>query len=43
MENTEKSVDKIAETLTKEIESLSNDGLHEFFKFFYKMNLCMGI
>ena len=31
-------VDKVAETLTKELESLSDEGLHEFFKFFYKMN-----
>lgn len=42
MENKENTVDKIKETLTKEIESLSNDGLHEFFKFFYRMNHAEG-
>ena len=29
---------KVIETLTKELESLNGDELHEFFKFFYKMN-----
>ena len=38
MENTEKNINKAAETLTKELESLSNEGLHEFFIFFYKLN-----
>ena len=38
MENTEIKTDKVAETLAKELESLSAEGLHEFFKFFYKMN-----
>lgn len=38
MENRENTVDKIAETLTKELESLSAEGLHEFFKFFYRLN-----
>ena len=38
MENTEKNINKITETLTKELESLSNEGLHEFFIFFYRMN-----
>ena len=38
MENTEKNMNKAAETLAKELESLSNEGLHEFFKFFYKLN-----
>lgn len=41
MENTENinnQVDKAAETLTKELESLNGEELHEFFKFFYKMN-----
>ena len=42
MENKENTVDKVAETLTKELESLSNEGLHEFFKFFYKMNHMHG-
>ena len=45
MENTENinnQVDKAAETLTKELESLNGEELHEFFKFFYKMNHAHG-
>jgi len=42
MENTEIKTDKVAETLAKELESLSAEGLHEFFKFFYKMNHQQG-
>ena len=46
MENTEntvnKSSNKAAETLAKELEGLSNEGLHEFFMFFYKMNHMNG-
>ena len=41
MENKETAINesnKVTETLTKELESLSNEELHEFFKFFYKMN-----
>ena len=41
MENKETVINesnKVTETLTKELESLSNEELHEFFKFFYKMN-----
>ena len=41
MENKEiatPKVNKIIDTLTKELESLSAEGLQEFFKFFYKMN-----
>ena len=38
MENIEIKDNKVVETLTKELESLSAEGLHEFFKFFYKMN-----
>lgn len=38
MENTEKNINKAAETLVKELESMSNEGLHEFFMFFYKLN-----
>ena len=38
MENKENAVDKAKETLAKELESLSDEGLHEFFKFFYKLN-----
>ena len=37
-----KKVDKVAETLAKELESLSAEGLHEFFKFVYKMNHVHG-
>lgn len=46
MENTENTVNKsshkAAETLAKELEGLSNEGLHEFFMFFYKMNHMNG-
>ena len=41
MENKEtaiKETNKVVETLTKELESLSNEELHEFFKFLYKLN-----
>ena len=41
MENKENAINKInkvTETLIKELEGLSEDGLHEFFMFFYKMN-----
>ena len=38
MENTEKNIDKAAEILTKELEGMSNEALHEFFMFFYKLN-----
>lgn len=38
MEKKENAVDKVAEALTKELESLSNEGLHEFFKFVYRLN-----
>ena len=41
MENREPVINetnKVTETLTKELESLNNEELHEFFKFFYKMN-----
>lgn len=31
-------VDKVKETLVKELDGLSAEGLHEFFMFFYKMN-----
>lgn len=34
----EDTVDKIATTLAKELDSLSDEGLHEFFMFFYKLN-----
>ena len=42
MENKENTVDKVAETLTKELESLNAEGLHEFFKFFYRLNHSQG-
>ena len=42
MENTTPKVDKITETLTKELDSLSPEGLNEFFKFVYKMNHVHG-
>lgn len=42
MENKENTVDKVTETLTKELESLSAEGLHEFFKFFYRLNHSQG-
>ena len=38
MENTEKKIDKSTETLIKELESMSNEALRDFFKFFYKLN-----
>jgi hypothetical protein len=41
MENKEvaiKETNKVVETLTKELESLNAEELHEFFKFFYKLN-----
>ena len=37
-ENTINKIDKVTEALIKELEGLSEDGLHEFFMFFYKMN-----
>ena len=45
MENKEivsSQVNKVTETLTKELESLSDDGLYEFFKFVYRMNHSQG-
>lgn len=42
IENTEKSINptinKTTETLTKELETLSDSGLHDLFIFFYKLN-----
>ena len=41
MENKENIIpesNKIIDTLTKELEGLSPEELHEFFKFFYKLN-----
>ena len=41
-DNAINKVNKVTETLIKELESLSEDGLHEFFMFFYKMNHQQG-
>ena len=41
-ENITPEVNKITETLSKELECLSAEGLHEFFMFFYKMNHAHG-
>ena len=41
-ENTINKVDKVTETLIKELEGLSEEGLHEFFMFVYKMNHQQG-
>ena len=38
MENKEIPINKVTETLTRELDTLSNEGLHEFFMFFYKLN-----
>lgn len=38
MVNKENTIDKVSETLTEELESLSNEGLHQFFMFFYRLN-----
>ena len=41
MENKETAINespKVIDTLTKELESLNSEELHEFFKFFYKLN-----
>jgi len=37
-ENAINKIDKVTETLIKELEGLSAEGMHEFFMFFYKMN-----
>lgn len=38
MENIEKNINKAEETLAKELEGMSNEGLKDFFMFFYKLN-----
>jgi hypothetical protein len=38
MENKENNMNKVTETLVKELESLNKEELHEFFMFFYKLN-----
>ena len=42
MDNKENEVNKVTETLKKELESLSSEGMYEFFKFVYKMNHVHG-
>ena len=45
MENKEsaiKETNKVIETLTKELESLTSEGLHEFFRFVYRLNHTHG-
>ena len=37
-ENTIEKIDKVTETLIKELEGLNEEGLHEFFMFVYKMS-----
>ena len=41
-ENKTPETNKASETLAKELEGLSAEGLHEFFKFIYKMNHIHG-
>ena len=45
MENKENKIpetNKVVETLTKELESLNGEELHEFFKFVYRLNHIHG-
>lgn len=37
-DNTPIAVNKVTEALIKELEGLNEEGLHDFFMFFYKMN-----
>ena len=37
-DSTTREINKVTEALIKELEGLTEDGLHEFFMFFYKMN-----
>ena len=41
-ENAINKIDKVTETLIKELEGLTEEGLHEFFMFFYRMNHQQG-
>ena len=43
MENTDKNINKATETLVKELESMSNEGLRDFFKFFYNIFCWYGV
>lgn len=38
MENTENNINKVTDTLIKELEGMSNEGLRDFFMFFYRLN-----
>ena len=38
MENTENNINKVTDTLKKELETLSDTGLHDLFMFYYKLN-----
>ena len=38
MENKEKDINKAAEALTKELDTMNNEGLHDFFIVFYRLN-----
>lgn len=42
MESIENTFEKVTETLTKELESLSEEGLHMFFKFVYNVSHIHG-
>lgn len=41
-ENPQNKQNKVTETLIKELEGLSNEGLHDFFIFFYRLNHYQG-
>ena len=41
-ENTSKPISKTTETLIKELETMSDSGLHDMFLFFYKLNHMHG-
>ena len=41
-ENTNKPINKTTETLIKELETMSDSGLHDMFIFFYKLNCQHG-
>ena len=41
-ENTSNPINKTTETLIKELETMSDSGLHDLFIFFYKLNCQHG-
>ena len=41
-ENTSRPISKTTETLIKELETMSDSGLHDMFLFFYKLNHMHG-